>query len=110
MSVKLKTEKDIQIAILKHLKAQGIFCWRHNANATYMAGNYYKYAGMVSGIADIVAILPPNGTVVMFEVKKPTGKPSEEQVMIKRRVEGLGGKYFFVRSVEEVREALSTVR
>ena len=55
------------------------------------------------GTADISSTIKINGSgcSVMWEVKIGKDKPSEFQLMEKQKEEQAGGKYFFVKTVDE---------
>lgn len=63
--------------------------------------------GMVKGISDLIIWLP-KGKAIMVEVKNSTGKQSEDQKKIQKRVEDLCGTYLLVRSLEDFKKQIST--
>lgn len=62
--------------------------------------------GMVKGISDLIIWLP-KGKAIMVEVKNSTGKQSEDQKKIQKRVEDLCGTYLLVRSLEDFKKQIS---
>ena len=60
--------------------------------------------GAKRGIPDIIAI--KNNRVLFLEIKKPGGKQSEYQKQFQADIEGHGGEYYIVRSLEEVRKII----
>lgn len=65
--------------------------------------------GYVAGVADIEAILAPNGRYVAIECKADT-RQSEAQKAYQKSVEAVGGRYFVVRSVDDVKKALDGIK
>ena len=55
--------------------------------------------GCYPGISDFTAI--KDGRTVWIEVKTPTGKQSERQLMFQEHVEGHGGEYVIIKSLED---------
>lgn len=103
------TEGKIQTAIIKYLKGRGYFCWRNNNGATYdqkMNGGYGGYRsnpGLLKGVPDIL-LIPDDGIFTGIEVKTPKGKQSADQVLFERRCKRKNGRYYTVRSVDEVKK------
>lgn len=89
-------EKDIVRAIMKYLKTlPECFCWKEH-------GGMYGTAG----IPDIICCR--KGRFYGFEVKTQDGKPTELQKSTIRKIRNAGGTALVVRSVDEVKEALSS--
>lgn len=65
--------------------------------------------GHKAGVPDIEVVSAPNGFYIGFECKANTSQ-SEAQKDIQRRVEEVGGRYFVVRSVDDVKKALDGLR
>ncbi len=61
-----------------------------------------KQIGMTVGASDL-QIHGVNGRCAHCEIKTSTGKQSEDQIKFQSRIEGLGGKYYLLRSVEDVK-------
>lgn len=91
-----ENESEIVKAIMKYLKAvPGCFCWKEH-------GGMYGTAG----IPDIIACI--GGRFFAFEVKTRTGKPTKLQEATIRKILASGGTALVVRSVDEVRSAISS--
>ena len=87
-------EKNIVIAILRHLKTvPNCFCWKEH-------GGMYGTAG----IPDIICCI--DGRFVAFEVKTPSGKLTKLQEITIQRINDANGKAYKVTSVEEVIQIL----
>lgn len=93
------TEKATQKAVLDYLTAKGIFHWRQNSGAIKTRGHFYKFAS-INGIPDIVAIV--NGQFIGLEIKDIDGKQNDDQIEFQRLLEESGGKYYVIRSIDEV--------
>ena len=88
-------ESDIVKAIMKYLKTvPGCFCWKEH-------GGLYGTAGL----PDIIACI--DGRFYGFEVKTAAGRPTKLQEATIRKILASGGTALVVRSVDEVRTALS---
>jgi len=127
------TEKQIQQMIINYLMfRKDIFFWRQNSGSftekaksalakilhsmklppavvSRIHGSFYRAVGKydctsVKGLPDIIVI--KNGMFIGFEVKTKTGRQRETQKEAQRKIEKAGGKYFIVRSVDEVKKIL----
>lgn len=88
-------ETDIVKAIMKYLRTvPGCFCWKEH-------GGMYGTAG----IPDIIACI--DGHFFGFEVKTDIGKPTKLQEATIRKILAAGGTALVVRSVDEVRTAIT---
>jgi len=97
-----KKESEIQLAILKHLRAKGVMCWRaqpHTYNAKL--GFHVSSPYAMSGQPDIIAILD-GGIFCGIEVKTAKGKQSPDQILFQKRAERLGALYIVARSIEDI--------
>lgn len=56
------------------------------------------------GISDLIAV--KGDRTLWVEVKTPTGHLSEHQKKFKADIEGVGGTYLVIRSIEEIEEYL----
>lgn len=96
-------EKEIQLAICDYLALKGYFFWRQNTTPVFkQKENRYiampKYGK--SGLPDIFLI--KEGIFYGLEVKRPNTKQSDAQLLFQKELENAGGKYFVVRSIEDV--------
>lgn len=90
-------EADIVRAILTHLRSlDGCFCWKEH-------GGPYG----TNGIPDIICCYC--GRFVAFEVKTEKGRPSRLQDAVIRQIGRAGGLALVVRSVEDVKAALTAI-
>ena len=60
-----------------------------------------KQIGLTVGASDL-QIHGMYGRCAHLEIKTDIGKQSEDQMKFQKRIEGLGGKYYLLRSVEDV--------
>lgn len=102
MTKKKPSEAETQLAILKHLRAKGIMCWR-NQPMTYnhKLGMNISNPYVMRGTPDIIAVLP-GGVFCGIECKTSRGVQSADQVLFQKRIEALGGVYILARSVDDV--------
>ena len=103
-------EKKISNAIMKHLRKQGILCFRHEP-ITYnpKTGTHVTSPYSMNGVADILAVMPDGtGRFLAIEVKAKNGKQSPNQVIFEKRLQAHKGVYCLVKSIDDVNECLRT--
>ena len=83
------SENDIKRQVKDYLSLKGYF-------------HFYLLAGMgaYKGIPDIIAI--KNNRVLFLEVKRPGGKLSEYQKQFQLDIEGQGGEYYVIKSLDDL--------
>ena len=73
---------------------------------------YRSHVGL-KGVPDIICIIPQgeegSGIFTGFEVKTPRGRQSPDQILFEKRCKRAGGRYYVVRSVEDVKTAIEAV-
>ena len=100
-------EERIQFECVMWLQSEGYFFFSIPNEATEgKRVSHFVSMGMRPGAADMIVVLD-GGRVVFVEYKKETGKQSVRQRAFQERVEKLGHWYIIVRSVEELKKALS---
>lgn len=62
--------------------------------------NCFQGLGCFPGLSDLICI--KNGIVMFVEIKTATGKLSEHQIKFEYEIESRGGRYFVIRSVDEI--------
>jgi hypothetical protein len=100
------TESAIVASICAYLEARGHFFYRHNQIAVPIFNEggarafrrFPKYSRR--GVPDI--ILVKDGTYIGIECKTERGKISDDQTLFAQDLVDAGGKYFIVRSIEDV--------
>lgn len=102
-------ESKIQLKILKHLQAKGVYCWRNNNGALWdpKLRIYRNNPLMKPGIADIIAV--HNGRHIEIECKTAVGRQSPAQKIHQKRIEQAGGIYILARSIEDVDKVLACI-
>lgn len=81
---------------------RGLFFRIKNEDHNRITGARNKATGVVSGVADSCLLLPWGaGGAHFIEFKTPEGKQSEVQKKWQRSVEGIGYRYFIIRSLDE---------
>lgn len=94
-------EKDIQSSILDYLQARNIFCWKeHSGGIMVDGGTRYMPIGL-KGKADIIGLLR-GGRFLAIEVKRPSGKVSEDQQFFLNMIKDMGGLAFVARNIDDV--------
>ena len=72
-----------------------------------VTGAKLKAEGVVAGVADLCLAVPRDGGVLFVELKTPTGRQSQTQVLWQATVEAAGNTYVVVRSVEEFMQCIT---
>jgi hypothetical protein len=103
----MQVEQGIQSAILAYLRMKGIPCYKHQNAGIYRDGRYIP--SHTRGVSDIIGLLPPNGRFLAIEVKRPGGKPTQEQQNFIDAVNRAGGLAFVAFSVDDVLVVLTPV-
>jgi hypothetical protein len=70
------------------------------ANESTYNNKKFKNTGVLSGVSDMILILP-NKQLIFMELKTEKGKQSEKQIEFQQRVELLGFEYWLIRSLED---------
>ena len=83
------SENDIKRAVKDYLSIRGYFHF-----------HILQGLGAYKGIPDIIAI--KNNRVLFLEIKRPKGKQSEHQKNFQLFIEGHGGEYYIVRSLDDL--------
>lgn len=93
------SEADTQRAVLDYLALRKRFCWRNNSGAFKTEhGGFYRVG--TPGAPDIICCI--EGNFVGIEVKSATGTQNENQKEFQRRLTDAGGKYYLVRSLDDL--------
>ena len=92
-------------AIINHLRANG-----HDAVKVHVIGLRGRRIATASrGVADIVAVLKPNGKHLEIDVKIGRDKPSEYQMIRQERVQEKGGLYWFIKCFTEFEQLYNNI-
>ena len=94
-----KSEKKLQSLIAEYLRMRGIY---------YNQQPFGRRSLAPSGWPDFV--LPWHGEFIALEVKVGTNRQSAEQIDAELRIKATGGKYYVVRSLDEVKRILDEPR
>lgn len=111
------SESQIETSICHYLRIKGYFFWKQ-PQAGYFAGkqkdghwigSFRRHVNPYCrrGVPDL--ILVKNGQFIGLEVKTPTNRQTLEQVDFQYDLEKNGGKYFVVRSIEDVEKVLQEI-
>ena len=87
------TENDIKRQVKDYLSLKGYFHF-----------HILQGLGAYRGIPDIIAI--KNNRVLFLEIKRPGGKQSEHQKNFQAEIEGQGGEYYILKSLEDLVEII----
>lgn len=117
------SESQIETSICHYLHVKGYFFWKQPMRGYFsgkvsgkdsrghsvMVGHFRKDVNpyVRPGIPDIIMV--KNGQFIGFEVKSKKGIQSETQVSFQGDLERAGGKYFIVRSIEDVETVLKGI-
>ena len=87
--------------IIDHLYRNGCYAWRASSTGIYdQAAGSYRTAPK-KGVADILAIMPPAGTMIAIEVKIGKDRLSPEQEGFLSNVIHHGGRSFVAKNFED---------
>jgi len=103
-------ESEIQSAICEYLQMKGHFFWRQNNAGIQRTGadgrqfwTTNKYS--MRGVADIICFdKTRTGIATFIEVKRPSGRLSEDQELFKMACEDHGCEYLIVKSIDDLQE------
>jgi hypothetical protein len=96
------TEHDIQGQILEYLSLKRVFHYRQNSGGFKKGTHFVKFGA--PGAPDIVCVI--GGIYVGIEVKGYRGEQSRRQKDFQSSLEHAGGRYYLVRSLDELRLVL----
>lgn len=102
-----RLEAEIQRDIVAYLQLMNCIAYRNNSGAIKVGKRFIRFGD--PGAPDIVAIMPPRGRYVGFEVKRDKTKLTTEQKYYQTRVRELGGIYERVTSVDDVKKILESL-
>jgi hypothetical protein len=104
------TESQLQDAIRLELgRDPDLALWRNNVGMAWMRnGAPVRFGVGGPGAADLIGLYA--GRFVAIEIKTPTGRLSPEQRTFQQLVERKGGIYVVLRSVDDARAWLATLR
>lgn len=102
------SETEIQSAIIDYLHLRKKFVIRlNNIPPTQLVNGQRVFRrmpkGSVKGLPDLV-VLVEGGFGVWLEVKAPKGKQSPDQKEFEKRIKSLGGEYYIIRDVSDLKE------
>jgi len=104
MAKRIKSEKEIENKILDFMnRIDGCFAWKVNSVGVYdpvkKVYRLPKSKHILSGVSDIIGVY--NGRFIAIEVKKKTGKVSEEQYLFIDNIIKNGGCAGVARSLAD---------
>ena len=97
-------ESEIQKSIIQYLLMRGCKIWRQNTGGMKQGDRFIKFG--YRGISDIIGMVP-GGRFCAFEVKRPGGKPTEDQQAFIASVLATGGIAGVVTSIEDAQKLLA---
>lgn len=102
--IDLRREHDVQAEIMAYLKGFAPDAWFWvNKTGGIRRRRFTTY----NGAADILGCY--RGLHIEFEVKQPKGTQSEDQIEHEKHILEAGGRYYVVRSVEDVQRAMEAL-
>lgn len=100
-------ENKIQNATLKFLLSEGVFAWRQGNHSIFDPKlNGYRTHNGLKGVPDILSVI--KGQLVGWEIKTKTGRQSSDQKLFEKRLIRHGGRYFLIRSIDDVKKFYSS--
>lgn len=77
----------------------GVFAWVNNTGAGLMDGRRYVTFGY-KGSADLIG-LTADGKFLAIECKTGEARQTFDQRQFQEKIEGLGGRYYIIRTLDE---------
>lgn len=104
------TEAQIQDSVRLELgRDPDLVLWRNNVGmATMKGGAKVRFGVGGPGASDLIGLF--RGRFVAIEIKTPIGRLAPEQRMFRDLVEKKGGTYVVIRSADEARQWLATMK
>ena len=102
----MKLEERIQFECVMWLQEAGYYFMSVPNEATAKRASHFIAMGMRPGASDLVIIMPA-GRVIFVELKNEIGTQKKGQKLFQSRVEELGHTYILIRSLDELKKALS---
>jgi len=101
------TENEVLNAVGEYLTRRGHFFFRTNNAPTFQSdgrgGGFFRRASKFSikGVPDFI-LIDKIGTFIGLEIKRPSGRPSPEQLAFKKKCEELGAEYYLIKSIDDL--------
>lgn len=111
MTKQAYSEHAIEQQILEWLNLEGWLAWKLKDSASYDPGQkkFLTPGGFrINGVSDVVAV--KDGVVLFLEVKTEKGRQSDAQKMFEKKLAEKGGRYFVVRSLDDVKGIISLLQ
>lgn len=101
-----KTEHNIQKSIIRWFKREypEYILFSTNNEACYTRKTYFAEAGMLTGVSDLVVVLPSK--VIFVELKTSDGRQSPNQKDFEIKITSLGYNYYIIRSLNDFKELI----
>lgn len=104
------TESQLQDAVRLELgQCREAVFWRNNCGFADMRdGSKVRFGVGSPGGSDLIGVF--RGRAIFVEIKTPTGRQSPEQKTFEQLVQGKGGIYVIVRSIDDARALIERLR
>lgn len=104
-----KTEHGIQKSIVRWFKREypEYLIFASCNEACYTRKTYFTEAGMLTGVSDLVVVLPSK--VLFIELKTERGIQSKSQKEFEGRITSLGYDYYIIRSLAEFQKLINSI-
>lgn len=97
------SEKDVQASCLEYLATRKMFFFRLNNIPVFSNGHFRKMSDYTpKGLPDTIVV--KDGKFIGLEFKGSSGKLSDDQVEISRRIILSGGDYYVIRSIDDLQK------
>ena len=93
----MTTTNALTNKILAFLFSRGVFAWRNNVQGVFDSVRGIRRAAVKTGVADILAVLPPAGRILAIEIKTGADRMSDVQLGFQANIEKMGGVYIVAR-------------
>ena len=106
--IKLKEprESEIQKICLDYCKLKNVFAKRLNVGGmiSHKDGKYIYNPYTARGMSDLLIVV--EGLAIFAEIKRPTGKQSDNQRLFQAEAERAGARYVIIRSLDDLIEII----
>ena len=92
---------------VQHKHYQGLLFMNMNNPRNKVNGKFMKYAGMVSGVADLTFL--HGGKVYFIEMKTPAGVMSDNQKKWSSNIKSFGYEYYVIKTLESFMELINYI-
>ena len=97
-------ETQLRNQALDYLKYKGYYCWLTNTQGNYnpRTNSYYKNPRLLSGVADILGIMPETGIFFSIELKVKNRRQTPAQKLFEQNIKDRNGIYLLAYDLDDI--------